>query len=68
MRFAEVIEKAGKGYSGHVLNLPGCVASGAIVGGVKAAPAEVIPFHLEGKRAGGAAVPGAESVEEWVKV
>jgi predicted RNase H-like HicB family nuclease len=67
MRFAEVIAKAGKGYSGHVPNLPGCVASGATVGDVKAAPAEVIPFHLEGLRAGGVAVPGAESVVEWVE-
>jgi predicted RNase H-like HicB family nuclease len=68
MRYAVVIEKAAKGYSGYVPDLPGCVAAGATVGAVKAALAEVIPFHLEGLRAGGAAVPGAESVVEWVEV
>jgi predicted RNase H-like HicB family nuclease len=68
MRYAVVIEKAGKGYSGYVPDLPGCVATGATVAKVKAALAEVIPFHLEGLRAGGATVPGAESVVEWVEV
>jgi predicted RNase H-like HicB family nuclease len=68
MRYAVVIEKAGRGYSGYVPDLPGCVAAGASVASVKAALAEVIPFHLEGLRAGGATVPGAESVVEWVEV
>jgi hypothetical protein len=41
-----------------------------VVGGaaVKAALAEVIPFHLEGMRAAGEAVVGPESVVEWVEV
>lgn len=68
MRYAVVIEKAGTGYSGYVPDLPGCVAAGASVKAVKAALAEVIPFHLEGLRNGGQAVPGAESVVEWVEV
>lgn len=68
MRYAVVIEKAGKGYSGYVPDLPGCVAAGPTVAKVKAALAEVIPFHLEGLLAGGASVPGAESVVEWVEV
>jgi predicted RNase H-like HicB family nuclease len=68
MRYAVVIEKAGRGYSAHVPDLPGCVAAGATVAKVKAALAEVIPFHLNGLRAAGVAVPGAESVVEWVEV
>jgi predicted RNase H-like HicB family nuclease len=68
MRYAVVIEKAGSGYSGYVPDLPGCVAAGASVAKVKAALAEVIPFHLEGLRAGGAPVPGAGTVVEWVEV
>jgi predicted RNase H-like HicB family nuclease len=67
MRCASVIEKAGKGYLGYVPDLPGCVAAGATVGAVKAALVEVIQFRLEGLRAGGVAVPGAESVVEWVE-
>lgn len=66
MRYAVVIERAGKGYSGYVPDLPGCVEAGATVVKVKAALAEVIPFHLEGLRAGGSPAPGTESVVEWV--
>jgi predicted RNase H-like HicB family nuclease len=68
MRYAVVIEKAGDGYSGYVPDLPGCVAAGASVGAVKTALAEVIPFHLDGLRAGGEAVALPESVVEWVEV
>lgn len=68
MRYAVVIEKAGVGYSGYVPDLPGCVATGASVGAVKAALEEVIPFHLEGLREGGEAVALPESVVEWVEV
>ena len=68
MRYAVVIEKAGSGYSGYVPDLPGCVAAGASVAKVKAALVEVVPFHLDGMRAGGDAVPGAGTVVEWVEV
>lgn len=67
MRFAVVIEKAGKGYSGYVPDLPGCVAAGETVDAVKRELAGVIPFHLEGMGEEGAAlVP--ESVVGWVEV
>ena len=68
MRTAVVIEKAGSGYSGHVPDLPGCVAAGSSVAVVRAALAEVIPFHLDGLRQGGQAVPLPESAVEWVEV
>ena len=68
MRYAVVIEKAGSGYSGYVPDLPGCVAAGASVASVRAALAEVIPFHLDGLRQGGQAVPLPESAVEWVEV
>lgn len=52
----------------YVPDLPGCVAAGSSVAGVRAALAEVIPFHLEGLRAGGQAVPLPVSAVEWVEV
>jgi len=67
MRYAVVIEKAGKGYSGYVPDLPGCVAAGATVEAVKAGLAEAIPFHLEGMGAE-AAVRVPESVVAWVDI
>ena len=68
MRYAVVIEKAGSGYSGYVPDLPGCVAAGASVASVRAALAEVIPFHLDGLREGGEAVPLPESLADCVEV
>ena len=68
MRYGVVIEKAGSGYSGYVPDLPGCVAAGASVAKVKAALAEVIPFHMDGLREGSEVVALPESVVEWVEV
>ncbi len=68
MRYAVVIEKAGRGYSGYVPDLPGCVAAGSSVAKVRAELAAVIPFHLEGLRAEGAVAPGPGAVVEWVEV
>ncbi len=68
MRYAVVIEKAGRGNSGYVPDLPGCVAAGASVGEVKATLAEVIPLHLDGLREGREPVPLPESAVEWVEV
>ena len=68
MRYAVVIEKAGKGYSGYVPDLPGCVAAGASVEAVQSELTALIPFHLDGLRDGGQPVPKAESVVEWVEV
>jgi hypothetical protein len=38
------------------------------VASVRAALAEVIPFHLDGLREGGEVVPLPESVADWVEV
>ena len=68
MRYAAIIEKAGKGFSAYVPDLPGCVAAGSSVAKVRALLAEAIPFHLEGLRAAGEPVPEPESLLEWVEV
>ena len=68
MRHAVVIEKAGAGYAGYVPDLPGCVAAASSVAGVRATLAELIPFHLDGLRQGGQAVPLPECAAEWGEV
>lgn len=68
MRYAVVIEKASKGFSGYVPDLPGCVAAGSSVAKVKASLTAAIPFHLDGLRAGGEVVALPQSVVEWVEV
>jgi predicted RNase H-like HicB family nuclease len=68
MRYAVVIEKAGKGYSGYVPDLPGCIAAGPTAADVQNELARAIPFHLEGLRAAGQPVPKAQSTVEWIDV
>ena len=68
MRYAAIIEKAGKGYSAYVPDLPGCVAAGPSVARVRALLAEAVPFHLEGLRAASEPVLEPESLLEWAEV
>jgi predicted RNase H-like HicB family nuclease len=68
MRYAAIIEKAGAGFSGYIPDLPCCLAAGASVETVRRLLAEAVPFHIEGLKAAGEPVPGAESVVEWVEV
>ena len=65
MRCAVVIEKAGAGYSGYG---PGSVAAGSSMASLRAALAEVTPFHLEGLRQDGQTMPPPEIAAKWIEV
>jgi predicted RNase H-like HicB family nuclease len=68
MRYAVVIENAGANYSAWVLDLPGCVATGATVAEAEAAIRDAIAFHLDGLRQDGAPIPAPSSRVEYVEV
>lgn len=68
MRYAIVIESAGKNHSAYVPDLPGCVATGASVADVEQAIREAIVFHIEGLRLEGQAVPQPSSHVNYVEV
>ena len=68
MRYAIVIEKAGKNYSAYVPDLPGCVATGATISEVEAEMREAIAFHLEGLRSDGLPVPEPASEVRYLEV
>ena len=68
MRYAIVIEQTDENYSAYVLDLPGCVATGATVAEVEQLIREAIEFHLEGMRLGGQAVPLPSSRVDYVEV
>jgi predicted RNase H-like HicB family nuclease len=68
MRYAIVIEKAEGNYSAYVPDLPGCIATGATVAEAEAEIREAIPFHLEGMREDGLAIPAPHSQVEYVDV
>ncbi|MFI5351864.1 MAG: type II toxin-antitoxin system HicB family antitoxin [Candidatus Binatales bacterium] len=66
MRYAVVIEKAGKNYSAYVPDLPGCVATGVTVAEVAHEIREAIRFHLGGLKEDGLPVPKPAAVCEYV--
>jgi len=61
MRYAIVIENAGRNYSAYVPDLPGCIATGSNVEETERAIREAIEIHLEGLRADKLPVPAASS-------
>lgn len=67
MRYAVLIEKAGKNYSAYVPDLPGCIATGATVKQTQTKIREAIRFHIDGLRADGEAVPAPTSICEYVE-
>jgi predicted RNase H-like HicB family nuclease len=66
MRYAVVIEKAGKNYSAYVPDLPGCVATGASIAAIQEEIRKAIRFHIEGLKADGLAVPAPSSIAEYI--
>jgi len=68
MRYAIVIENAGANYSAYVLDLPGCVATGATVAEVEQAIREAIELHLQGMRQDGTPIPEPSSQVDYVEV
>lgn len=68
MRYAIVIEDAGRNYSAYVPDLPGCVATGATVPDTEQAIREAVEMHLEGLRADNLPIPAASSRVHYVEV
>ena len=68
MRYAVVIEQAGNNYSAHVLDLPGCIATGATIAEVEMHIRDAIEFHIDGMRQDGIPIPEPRSRVEYVNV
>ncbi len=68
MRYGIVIEPAGTNYSGYVLDLPGCVATGRTIAETEEAIRKAIAFHIEGMREDGAPIPPPSSHVNYVEV
>jgi predicted RNase H-like HicB family nuclease len=67
MRYAIVIEKAQNNYSAYVPDLPGCLATGAMLEKVEAQIREAIEFHIAGLREDGMPIPQSSSRGDYVK-
>jgi len=68
MRYAVVIEKAEKGFSGYVPDLPGCVAVGDTVEEVQRLMQQAIELHLAGMREDGDPIPPPVVQVQYVDV
>ena len=68
MRYAIVIETAGTNFSAYVLDLPGCVATGATIEEAEANIREAIQFHIDGLREDGQPIPPPSSRVDYVEV
>jgi predicted RNase H-like HicB family nuclease len=68
MRYAVVIEQAGENFSAYVLDLPGCVATGATPAEAQEAIREAVELHLLGLKEDGEPVPEPSSRVEYIEV
>lgn len=68
MRYAIVIEKTDANYGAYVLDLPGCVATGATIEAVESNIRSAIELHLAGMREDGDPIPLPSSQVEYVDV
>lgn len=68
MRYAIVIEKTEANYGAYVLDLPGCVATGATIEDVERDIRGAIEMHLAGMREDGEQIPVPTSQVEYVDV
>jgi predicted RNase H-like HicB family nuclease len=61
MRYAIAIENAGPNYSAYVPDLPGCVATGAMLEKLEREIREAIEFHVDGLREDGSPIRTSRS-------
>ena len=67
MRYAVVIERAGKNYSAYAPDLPGCVATGDTKEEAEREMREAIRFHLEGLAEDGIDPPKPEAAFAYIE-
>ncbi len=68
MRYAIVIEKTENNYGAYVLDLPGCIATGATIEEVERNIRGAIEMHLDGMREDGDPIPPPSSQVDYVDV
>jgi len=68
MRYAVIYERTATGYSAHLPDLPGCVATGAILEETQQLIREAIEMHLEGMREDGDPIPEPSTLTDYITV
>jgi predicted RNase H-like HicB family nuclease len=67
-RYAIVVEKAHSNYAAYVLDLPGCVVTGATIEETEHRLRQAITIHVRGLREDGLAVPKPSSVVDYLEI
>lgn len=68
MRYAIVIEKAGRNYAAYAPDLPGCLVTGATLEETERRIRRAVALRIEEMRADGEAMPEPSSKVEYVDV
>ncbi len=68
MEYAVIYAKTKTGYSAHVPDLPGCIATGRTLAIARKRMREAIALHLKGMREDGAHIPRPTTLVEQVNV
>ena len=68
LRYAVVIERAGKNYSAYVPDLPGCISTGRTLKETERNIREAIELHIEGLRRDGDPIPEPSARASYAKV
>ncbi len=68
MNFLLVIEKAGKNYSAHIPDVPGCVATGKTPEETRELIKEALALHFEGLKKDGRPIPKSSTRAEYITI
>jgi predicted RNase H-like HicB family nuclease len=66
-RYVAIYAKTGTGYSAHVPDLPGCIATGRNHEQTKRRMAEAVEMHIAGMREDGEPIPEPAYIADWVE-
>ena len=68
MEYAVIYAKTRTGYSAHVPDLPGCIATGRTLAVTQRRMREAIQMHLRGMREDGDPIPRPTTLVEQVEI
>ena len=68
MKYAVIYERTGTGYSAHVPDLPGCIATGRTFEQTRKRMEKAMEMHLSAMRADGDPIPEPTTVTDQIEV
>ncbi len=66
--YAAIYARTGTGYSAHIPDLPGCIATGQTLEQTKQRMAEAVMLHIQGMLEDGDPIPASTTIVDSVEV